>query len=359
MEETSNALAVRENTALTDQGYNKASISTVLQHRELVTAVMEQVMQENIHYGPGYPGDKKLNLLKPGADALGVAFQLVPEFELTSRDFDGMHREYQVTCKIRARNGNVVAHGVGTCSTLESKYRYRFGKRKCPTCQAETIIKTKTGRNPGGYWCVPDKGGCGANFDPGCPEIENQDTGKVLNPDPADQWNTCLKIAKKRAYVDGMITATGVSDKFTQDAEEAQHEAPKAEGTKASEAIGEWTPIFKLTDAQKEAAKAQGWKTEERTAKSSGRKYISVLVPAGHLAEPEAEIPMDGSLPPPAPPKLTVKDMLEMIDKAKTETELNDVWKSVVSHSDGMDNKSIADLARARRDKATSLLGGR
>jgi uncharacterized protein (UPF0335 family) len=45
-------------------------------------------------------------------------------------------------------------------------------------------------------------------------------TGKVENPDIADVYNTCLKMAKKRALIDAIITATAAGDIFTQDIED-------------------------------------------------------------------------------------------------------------------------------------------
>jgi hypothetical protein len=40
------------------------------------------------------------------------------------------------------------------------------------------------------------------------------------NPDLADQWNTVIKMACKRALVAGALNATGASDVFTQDVED-------------------------------------------------------------------------------------------------------------------------------------------
>jgi hypothetical protein len=75
---------------------------------------------------------------------------------------------------------------------------------------------------------VPDKGGCNANFNPGDPAVEGQQTGKVENPDIADTYNTVLKMAKKRAHVDAILTATAASDIFTQDIDERAEEAAHA-----------------------------------------------------------------------------------------------------------------------------------
>jgi hypothetical protein len=43
---------------------------------------------------------------------------------------------------------------------------------------------------------------------------------KVEYDNPADYFNTCLKMAKKRALVDAVLTSTAASDIFTQDIEE-------------------------------------------------------------------------------------------------------------------------------------------
>ena len=43
---------------------------------------------------------------------------------------------------------------------------------------------------------------------------------KVEHDNPADHYNTVLKMAKKRALVDAVLTATAASDIFTQDLED-------------------------------------------------------------------------------------------------------------------------------------------
>jgi hypothetical protein len=62
------------------------------------------------------------------------------------------------------------------------------------------VLKSK---NEGeGYFCWRKKDGCGALFPLGDKAIENQEVGRVENPDIADTYNTVLKMAKKRAQVD-------------------------------------------------------------------------------------------------------------------------------------------------------------
>ena len=219
------ALTVRKAGAVAIHQDALPTINQTMQHYNLVQEVLAHVMKEGTHYGPGYPGDTKKNLLKPGADSLGVAFQLVPMFEVEERDLGAMHREYRVTATVKTRSGAVVATGVGTCSTLETKYRWRQATRKCPHCGKAAIIKGKE-EYGGGWVCFKKKDGCGTAFQDGDKSIEGQTTERQENTDPADCWNTCLKIGKKRAYVDAMITATGASDMFTQDAEDFRDAAP-------------------------------------------------------------------------------------------------------------------------------------
>ncbi len=198
-------------TALTPQ--------SVVAQVALIQQVMHAVMKDKEHYGtiPGC-GDKKV-LLKSGAEKLCFTFQLVPTFDIAERSLDGGHREYLVVTKLATRSGTPVGEGVGTCSTMESKYRYRNGGVKCPQCGKEAVIKGKV-EYGGGFLCFAKKGGCGAKFGDDDKAITSQATGKAENPDPADQFNTCLKMAKKRSIVDATITACAASDIFTQDLEE-------------------------------------------------------------------------------------------------------------------------------------------
>lgn len=202
----------------------------------LVQQIMAKVMQEGQHFGTIPGTDKnKLNLLLPGAEKLGLTFRLAPEYQVQERDFPGGHREYLVICTQRSiLSGKSMGQGVGVCSTMESKYRYRNARKCCPLCGQATIIREKAeymrnGQVPG-WVCWKKDGvsnGCNARWAMEDPVIANQPVGKVENADPADQYNTCVKMAKKRAQIDATKTALAVSDMFTQDQfEEDEHDAP-------------------------------------------------------------------------------------------------------------------------------------
>jgi len=178
-------------------------------------------MSEGQDYGkvPGC-GDKP-GLFQPGAQKLSMMFQLNPcvQQEIVT-DYPNFHRGYRLV--VRVTNGNKFADGVGECSTMEAKYRYRNGSRKCPACGKETIIKGKE-EFGGGWLCFPKKGGCGWKCVDGSAEAKSlisQETGKVEHDNPADFWNTVRKMAFKRAFVHGIINATNTSELWSQDLED-------------------------------------------------------------------------------------------------------------------------------------------
>ncbi len=192
-------------------------VGEILAQVALIQSVMHQVMKEGEHFGaiPGC-GNKK-TLLQPGAQKLTMTFRLCPEYTIQESNLDRGHKEYRIICTLKSMgSGGFVGQGVGCCSTMESKYRWRGGARKCSKCGAEAIIKGRS-EYGGGWLCFAKKGGCGAKWPDGAQEIESQSVEKVEHDNPADHYNTVLKMAKKRAFVDATITATAASDIFTQD----------------------------------------------------------------------------------------------------------------------------------------------
>ncbi len=200
-----------------------------------IQQLMRDIMADGIHYGV-IPGTTKPTLYKAGAEKLGFVFRLRPEFDITREDMTGGHREYEVVCKLyHMSTGAEIAQGVGNCSTMESKYRYRQAKRVCPACEQETIIKGK--KEYGGGWiCFKKKGGCGMKYADDDSKIIGQKIGQVENADIADCYNTVKKMAKKRAHVDSVITACAASDIFTQDVEDFKSNSENGnQSTKESE----------------------------------------------------------------------------------------------------------------------------
>lgn len=211
-----------QNEAVPQPSYEVAPLSAKQMKTQIqqIQAIMKDCMIDKEHYGtvPGC-GDKKV-LLKAGAEKLTFVFHMAPRYKISKTDLPGGHREYEVIASLYQKGTDVfLGEGVGSASTMESKYRYRNTARKCPKCHQETIGQSKP-EYGGGYYCNQKKGGCGAKFPKGDPSIEEQVTGKVENEDPADCFNTVLKMSKKRALTDATLTATAASDIFTQDLEE-------------------------------------------------------------------------------------------------------------------------------------------
>lgn len=194
------------------------TVQDLVDRKRKILDVMNAVMIEGEHYGkiPGC-GDKPA-LFKSGAEVLATTFGLAPRFKVTKTDLGNGHREIEVTCElVTIGNGTLVGEGLGSCSTMESKYRWRQGQRTCPSCGSTAILKSKDKPE---WFCWRKKNGCGATFGVNDPAIAGQSIDRVENPDIADQYNTVLKMAKKRAQVDATLTATGASDLLTQDIED-------------------------------------------------------------------------------------------------------------------------------------------
>jgi hypothetical protein len=248
------------------QVVEERSVSEVMDQVYKIQDLMKDCLKDGTHYGESFPGDTKKNLLLPGADKINFMFRLMADPEVERIDLPNGHREYLTTCRLKSMGtGAVVAVGFGSCSTMESKYRWRNARRKCPACGAEAIIQGKA-EYGGGWLCFAKKGGCGAKYDEADQAITGQVVGKEENPDIADVYNTVLKISNKRAYVAATIKASAVSDIFTQDAEEESHGDEPPSGKKPA-----------ATPPKKEGAppSAPDFETRMRAAKELAKSYIA------------------------------------------------------------------------------------
>ena len=205
----------------------KMAVERAVNQVRIVQAVMKEVMQRDTHFGhiPGTPENKDV-LYQAGADTLCLAFGFTSEPEpVEIVELPNGHREYKAKVKlVHRQTGGVVSFAEGSCSTMESKYRWRGARGKpCPKCK-ENAMKPARADWGGGYYCDSKSGGCGEKYKAGTQEAKALDAikieGRQENPDIADVYNTCLKMAQKRAYVAAVIRATGASDLFTQDLED-------------------------------------------------------------------------------------------------------------------------------------------
>jgi hypothetical protein len=81
---------------------------------------------------------------------------------------------------------------------------------------------------------------------------------RVDHPDIADMYNTVLKMAKKRAYVDGILSATAASDCFTQDIDETHDIVDVTpEPTVKKEPVKQAPPVEAVQEAEVVKTKPQ------------------------------------------------------------------------------------------------------
>lgn len=172
--------------------------------QEVMKSVMKGPSKENpegVHYGV-IPGTNKPTLYKPGAEVLATTFRLAPEYlitDLSGPDFV----KYRVTARLVHQTTRIVmGDGVGSCSSLEEKYKWRR-----PVCDKE-------------YDMTPDNMRRIKFAKYNNRIYEN----KQIRTEPADIDNTVLKMACKRAFVAAVLNVTAASDIFTQDIEDLPEE---------------------------------------------------------------------------------------------------------------------------------------
>lgn len=176
----------------------------------MVTSIKQQIMRNGVHFGtvPGC-GDKP-TLLKNGAELLCMAFKLAPDAKVEISDLGNGHREYTVTTTLSSIvTGTPISTGLGSCSTMESKYRYRNDVELTGKPIPSDSKERKAEYRRQGYGMKKVNG-----------TWEWVKFVKIENPDIADTYNTVLKMASKRSLVDAVLKATGGSCEFTQDIED-------------------------------------------------------------------------------------------------------------------------------------------
>lgn len=163
-----------------------------------IQQVMQAVMIKDTHYGV-IPGTKTPSLYKPGAEKIMATFRLSADPEISDlSDMDQIR--YQVKVRLVSPSGVFVGAGIGECSSNEEKFKWR--KAVCSEEFDETAPDRKREKWQRGYQNAP--------------AFKLQQ----IRTEPADLANTVLKMAKKRALVDAVLTATAASDIFTQDIED-------------------------------------------------------------------------------------------------------------------------------------------
>ena len=274
------------------------------QQVQAIQQVMKGVMQQGTHYGtvPGC-GDKP-TLLKAGAEKIMMTFRLGVDPEIENLSNSDCLR-YRVRARIfNTMTGVTLGYGVGEASTDETKYKWR-----------EAL---------------------GAEFEATDPARRRVKYGKdyttnQVRTEIADQANTVLKMAKKRALVDGILTVTDASDIFTQDLEDMPEETRPKKETLETTTKESYTvladPIPEDYKEKKAEYKAKGYGCKQFGKEWKWVRYNNAAQPA---AEPEKKAATAANQP-----------------MAKTETKLSEATvKNGIEMMNEMDYSPVIQKAR-------------
>jgi len=245
---------------------------------QIMGTMATQVMKLNIHFGA--IGTGKPTLLKAGAEMLCTAFDFVPRFKALSivEDFERGLFFYRYECELYDKHtGLLVATGIGSCNSMETKYRFRWVKEdelplynlspqnfKAHEIKNATIgewgfaiTKAETSGKygkPKEYWqrfneAIANGTAIRSQKDTSRGKSDFWEIPSVLyridNPDIFEQVNTFDKMAQKRALVAAVLIGANASEFYTQDLEDM----PSLGGNWETETIVETTKETKAQDA--------------------------------------------------------------------------------------------------------------
>jgi len=191
----------------------------------LTQKFFQEVMDPNVDYGT-IPGTQKPTLLKPGAEKLSEFYGYAPTIRQIDEEKNietGFYRARVTVSLVHKRTSTLIADGVGEANTYEGRYRYRWlSEYKLPKGIDKDALHSEERKNKNG---------------------ETYIMYRVDNEDPWMLWNTVLKMAKKRALVDAVLSATRSSGLFTQDVEDLREwvaeDQYRAQGSAPSVATGD------------------------------------------------------------------------------------------------------------------------
>jgi hypothetical protein len=244
-------------------------------------------------YGVIPGASKKRVLFKSGGEKLTDVYGLAATYKILTQveDFETGLFDYTIECRITSRiDDSLVGSGLGSCNSYESKYRWREEHRVCPQCGKAGIIRGKA-EYGGGWLCWRKNDGCGAKFAETDPSIVSQKVGRIQNEDLADIKNTVLKIARKRCFLDAVISVTRSSGLFTTDLEDLSQIDPVAASVITEAVIPPPKPVIDIPPSTEPVSAPKAATTAPAPAKAKGQcPKVSeqggrCSMPAGHAGD--------------------------------------------------------------------------
>ena len=184
--------------SLPDEGLFRKELDAVNRFQAIVHANLIKDQDYGI-----IPGTQKPTLLKPGAEKIAKLLGLADHYSIIDQkeDWDKPFFRYLIKCSlVNVLGDTTVSEGLGECNSYESKYRWRwFSERDLPAgVDKSKLVSQERHSRAGGKWMMY----------------------RFENDDIFSQVNTILKMAKKRALVDAVLSAGRLSNIFTQDMED-------------------------------------------------------------------------------------------------------------------------------------------
>lgn len=346
-------------------------------HYNRMKDVQRSLMRPGVHYGiPGKKADEvvkaiesdgtKVGLYKPGMQVLLKLLGLVPDLKL-ERTYGDPENVKSPAIRIDSfayihrgsLDGPIVAVGVGTANSWETKYRYRNLQRKCPSCGAAALMLSKFEAKGGAlkglrpWWCnnKPAAGGCGAEFAPDDKRIVDQEVGRTANPDAHDLENTLVKMSGKRSTMDGTITAAGASDLFTQDLEDL---GPEARARIAAEIDAGADATVNAMYGEGASGDPDDWRDEVSGAGPAGQGAPAAkpaAAPHATVSGPSAATaPAAGAengKPATDPQKAALRTLLSMKHRLKGDEDCSRALRERYGVPGGMAGATVAEASRA------------
>lgn len=162
-------------------------IATITFNMQQAEKLVTNVLDKEVDYGrtPGTPQD---SLWDPGASKIMNAFNSYPDYKILHKlEEDGLISTTIQSILINRESGQVVGTGIGSASTRETKYKYRWVLDPQNYGYSPDQVKTLKVRLDG-----------------------NQTKYRITNPEYGELVNTIDKMAAKRADVDAAESLPGV-----------------------------------------------------------------------------------------------------------------------------------------------------
>lgn len=164
---------------------NPQAIAIIVENVALAEQLVTSVLERGVDYGRT-PGTPQEGLWDAGASKIAAAFNSYPMHEVLYHEESDNVISYVIQCKLINRNSQeVVATGLGACSTREPKYRYRWVKDPENYGYTEAEIGELKFR-------------------------ESDDKYRIENPEYGELVNTLLQMAAKRSECDAAKSLPGV-----------------------------------------------------------------------------------------------------------------------------------------------------